>query len=356
MKKLFSALLALCLIWAAPALSEETEGTEATQASATANASVVVTQTESVVAPYSGTLLPFDAEVGDEVSAGETLFQMDTIKIYASQSGELVGLFAEAGDDADGVIERYGALAVIEPENPYYIAASTRTAYDDLANKNIHVGEILYLKRNSDRGTGRVTSVDGENFTVELLEGDYEITNTVSCFRTSGLDSDSKVGSGDIYRYPDVTVTGSGRVLNVYVEEGDSVEAGDLLFELVDASCNPQNVTTDVSAATGGVISQVLVTSGAQVYQGQVLCEISDLSSLELSAEVDEIYLSQIHVGSTMEYVLDAYPDRQMTGEVTRIIPLGTAKQNATYYDVRISITTAGSNILPDMSGTLYIG
>lgn len=98
-------------------------------------------------------------------------------------------------------------------------------------------------------------------------------------------------------------------------------------------------------------MTSVDTVPGAQVYQGQLLCQIADLSSLELSAEVDEIYLSQIQVGDTLNFVLDAYPNEQLTGTVTEIRPLGTVKQNATYYDVRLSIPEVeGIELLPSMS------
>ena len=72
---------------------------------------------------------------------------------------------------------------------------------------------------------------------------------------------------------------------------------------------------------------------------------------------MDEIYLSQTQVGDTLNFVLDAYPDEQLTGTVTEIRPLGTVKQNATYYDVRLSIPEVeGIELLPSMSATVYLG
>ena len=43
---------------------------------ATADAKIVAPNTEKITAPFAGTLLPFDAELGDSVSAGETLFTL----------------------------------------------------------------------------------------------------------------------------------------------------------------------------------------------------------------------------------------------------------------------------------------
>lgn len=130
---------------------------------ATADAKIVAPNTEKITAPFAGTLLPFDAELGDSVCAGETLFTLDTIPVYAAQAGTVSAVFAKVGDDASGVAAHYGALAVVEPKNALYIDASTEQAYDDADNRYIHAGESLYLKMGNTKGTGVVTGVSGKN-------------------------------------------------------------------------------------------------------------------------------------------------------------------------------------------------
>ena len=68
-----------------------------------------------------------------------------------------------------------------------------------------------------------------------------------------------------------------------------------------------------------------------------LLCEIADLSALELSAQVDELDLTRVKVGDVLTYTLDAYDGETFSGTVTRIRPVGTTRQNATYFDVRIT-------------------
>lgn len=49
----------------------------------TANAVAESENVYKITAPYSGVLLPFDLESGDPVSKGDTLFALDTVKVYA---------------------------------------------------------------------------------------------------------------------------------------------------------------------------------------------------------------------------------------------------------------------------------
>ena len=263
-------------------------------------------------------------------------------------------MFASVGDDASGVAAHYGALAVIEPKNALYIDASTDQAYNDADNRYIHAGETLYLKLSNDKGTGVVTSVSGKKYTVEILSGSFDVDDTVRCFRESTTPSDSEVGRGKVTRYADVQVNAnSGRIAAVHVKPGDTVEVGDLLFELVDAQ-SEKNASRSIAASKDGVITSMNTASGAQVYRGQLLCEVADLSTLELSAEVDELDLNSIAVGDTLSYTLDAFDGETFTGTVTQIYSVGAKKQNATYFDVRITLP-AGKTLLPGMNGTVTI-
>ncbi|MDO5377720.1 MAG: efflux RND transporter periplasmic adaptor subunit [Clostridia bacterium] len=321
---------------------------------ATANATIVAPNTEKITAPFAGTLLPFDLSAGDEVKAGDLLMTFDTTPVYATQSGKVSAVFAKVGDDAAGVAEHYGALAVIEPSHPLYVAASTEQAYNDADNRYIHAGETLYLKCNSEKGTGIVTSVSGKNYVVEILTGSFDLDDTVRCFRESAMPSDSETGRGRVTRYADTSITAQGRVAAVHVKAGDTVSVGDLLFEMIDAT-SEKGASLTLSAPVDGAVTSLNTASGAQVYRGQLLCEIADLTTLELSAEVDELDLSGVSVGDTLSYTLDAYAGETFSGTVTEIRPVGTARQNATYFDVRIT-APSGKWLLPGMNATVTIG
>lgn len=324
-------------------------------ASATANASVVAPEITYITAPFAGTLLPFSAGVGDTVAANQQLFELDTVKVYAPQSGTLGAMFAQEGDDAEGILQRYGALCTIEPENAFYLDASSANAYyNNPKNKFLHVGETLYLKEGDEKGTGIVTSVSQMAYTVEILTGDYDMGDTVKCYRESGYASDSDTGSGQVMRADDLRISASGRVYAVHKRAGDSVSAGDLLLEMIDITSAPGTATCDVASPTAGAIQALYVQPGAQVYRGQLLCEVADLSQMELSVELDEVYLSRVAVNGVLNYVLDAYPERMLQGAVTEIKPLGTARQNAAYYDVRVSLPS-DTNLLPGMNATVTL-
>ncbi|MBR1408433.1 MAG: efflux RND transporter periplasmic adaptor subunit [Clostridia bacterium] len=320
---------------------------------ATADAIVIAPHTVKLTAPFSGTLLPFDVQEGDVVTAGQALFKMDTLPVYATQSGIVSDVFAAVGDDAAGVAERYGGLAALEPTNAMYIDDSNKEAHDDAQSKWLHAGETLYLKRNNDRGTGRVTMVNGDDYIVEILSGPFKAGDTVRCYRESSYSTDSETGRGKVRRYPDIRVNGRGRVAAVHIAAGDRVEAGDLLFEMV-SSDSAKDFSAEISAPVGGAVSTLAVRSGAQVLRGQLLAEVADLSRLELSCDLDEIDYASVHVGDSLSFTLDAYPGRTFSGTVTLLRPIGEKRTNATYFDLRLTLPT-DVPLSPGMNGTVTL-
>ena len=321
---------------------------------ATANATIVAPDSVKVTAPFNGTLKPFDLMQGDAVEEGDLLFSLDTTPVYATQNGTVAAIFVSEGDDASGAANHYGAMAYIEPEYPLYLDADNDDAYDKDENRYQHAGETLYLKWGNTTGTGMITKVDGDDYIVEIHSGDFDIDDTVRCFRESHHPQSSEIGRGKVKRYADIAVNANGRVAKVHVQPGDTVETGDLLFEMIDAQ-SALGVSSEIAAPVSGAVMQLAAVPGAQVYRGQLLGEIADLSALELSVELDELDLTAVSVGDALSYTLDAYGDKVFTGTVTKIRPVGTKRQNATYFDVRVTVPQ-GTAVLPGMNGTVLLG
>lgn len=181
---------------------------------ATADAKIVAPNTEKITAPFAGTLLPFDYETGDSVSAHETLFTLDTTPVYATQAGHGFRRVCIRRRRRKRRGRRTTARWRSSSRRTLCISTlPTMQAYNDADNRYIHAGETLYLKLSNDKGTGVVTSVSSKKYTVEILSGSFDVDDTVRCFRESTTPSDSEVGRGKVTRYADVQVNAnSGRI------------------------------------------------------------------------------------------------------------------------------------------------
>jgi len=322
----------------------------------TANAVAQSRTVYQIVAPYSGVLKPFDWETGDAVSEGEALFALDTFKVYAPVDGTVRALFAEPGDQAASVMGQYGMLAAIEKNNPMIVNATSSGAYNKDENRIVHVGENVYLEEVNDRdneGTGRIIAVDTKGYVVEVTGGIFDDNVSIEVYRDPSCGTKSCIGSGRTDVTVEVPVSGTGYVLSAAVQEGDSVKKGDLLYELASQDADNTLTSAVLSAPAQGAI-ELAVPSAMQVYKGQLLAKIHDLSAIDVVASVDEMDLDRVAVGESITIVFDRYPSSDVTGTVTSISRIGTPKQNATYYGVTIAVTT-NLELLPGMNAVVYL-
>ncbi len=349
--RVLSLVLILSLLWgcaAAAALDRS--------AYVVASGTVQAAEYTDVLAPYSGTLQSFDLCPGDRVSAGDVLWTMRTETLRAPLSGRVTALFAAEGEDASAAQTRFGMLASIEPENSCLVRATTSGAYNKDENKELHVGETLYIQLSSgskDEGSGQVISVSGESYTVEIQSGRFTARDKVNLFRSASHAAAGKVGSGTVIRRDPVSVVGSGRIGRIFIQAGALVAADDPLMEILGTDAEP-GADSRIQAPCGGVMASVAVQPGQQVWKGALLGQIYRTDRIEVVAEVDEMDLAKIRVGAICPILLDMDEETVLQGQVTEISALGTARQNAAWYQVHLSLENA-SHLPLGASASVYL-
>lgn len=281
-----------------------------------------------IAAPYGGIVEQVAVRVGDSVSIGDPIAVVETSKTYAMTDGTVSGVFANEGDSAEGVKERYGALVYIEPINRYTLSCSTEKAYNSSENRYIHIGETVYLsctKDGSHQGRGLVTAIDKENesaFTVEVTGGEFYMGETVNVFRDAQYATESRIGRGTVGRTAPVAVTGEGSVLRLHVRPGDKVERGELLFETVNGTLDglyaPQ---TQVVSDRAGVIASVDASNGTAVEKGAKIATIYPEEQMQVKMVISEADLTDVKVGgsASIEFNWDADSGRRYAGTIASI-------------------------------------
>lgn len=334
MKRLLALLLAALMLPAIALADVDLSGY------AVANGVVSAVNYVDVTAPYSGTLLPFDLEAGDAVKAGDPLFSMMTTTLYATESGTVEHIFAEPGDDAMAVSARYGGLVAVEPANLLQISASITGSYNNAENKLLHVGETLYFRSTQsghEKGHGVVVMVSGENYVVDILDGEFTLKEQLTLYRDDDYSQKECVGKGVVTRRDPVLSAGQGRVSEILVSAGDQVSAGTPLLTLMSPDAD-YGASPNVMAPANAVAASVTVGAGQQVWKGQVLARLYLTDELEIVAEVDEVDLNGLRAGDSVYVTLDTDPDNVLTGTVTQISGMGVTRQNAAYYTVHVSL------------------
>jgi len=153
------------------------------------------------------------------------------------------------------------------------------------------------------------------------------------------------------------------------------------VFEASDASCNRVGAEVDraraqiaaievefekmvIRAPFEGVIAEVAVEVGEWItpspplLQAPAVVDIIDLSSLYVSAPMDEVDSASIHAGQHAKLTVDSHPDTQFDGTVVRVAPyvLDVVAQNRTVeIEVELVDAEVASKLLPGTSADVEV-
>lgn len=303
---------------------------------------VVASETKPVLAPFGGMVDEVALRAGDLVEIGDDVATIATTKVYAAADGIVSGVFAREGDDAAGIGERYGALVYIEPTNRYVVSASTEKAYNSSATKYVHIGEKVYLsctKDGSHTGTAVITAVSDVDesgntpYKLEVTGGSFYMGETVGIFRSEDHSAQTRIGRGTIQQNAAIAVKGTGSVLKMHVQAGDSVERGELLLETVEGTLDGlYAMDNTIVSGIAGVVATVDAVPGSAVEKGAKLISIYPEGSFQIEMLVSELDLREIKEGDSVEFEFDWDTEemQRMQGTIESISHVNAAAKDGT--------------------------
>lgn len=154
-------------------------------------------------------------------------------------------------------------------------------------------------------GGGTVVSVRTQTLKVETLHG-YVTTN-------GEVESQNSVSV-----YPDA----SGKIMEMSVMLGSSVKRGDVLGYVDPNSPGSYYKRSPVYAPISGSVISTPLRNGTTVSTNTEICQIGDISNLQVSANVPERYVSVLKNGLKAKIFLEAYPDITFAATVSRVSPV----------------------------------
>lgn len=110
-----------------------------------------------------------------------------------------------------------------------------------------------------------------------------------------------------------------------------------------------------IVAPFAGTVARVGAELGELVSSATPMIVLVDLSGYNIDANIDEIDISQIAVGQDVAITIDAFLGEELSGQVTRIDPIGTLTQGVVSYGVTIEITPNNIPLKPDMTANVDI-
>ena len=294
-----------------------------------------------ITAPVSGQVYSIDVEVGDDVTAGETV-----ATIRDSQTMSL-----EVSFPADAATSFYvGQSATVTLDSTFETLTGTISKIsgtDTVLTGNVIVRTVtidvsnpggLSTEQTASAAVGTATSTASGTFT-------YKEEETVTA-EVSGEVSSIRVSEGD--------QVSSGQTLIVLTSDDldDSLQSASESLRNAEISLENQYENLDdytITSPIKGTIVDKNYNAGETTEANQVLCTIYDLSYLTMTLSVDELDIASIEVGQSVSIVADAVEDTTYTGTVTKVSVAGTSSGSATTYPVTIRIDET-DGLLPGMS------
>lgn len=103
-------------------------------------------------------------------------------------------------------------------------------------------------------------------------------------------------------------------------------------------------------------IGQIISSGISNVGGGTTALVVSDLSRIFVLAAVDESDIGQVRPGQRVKVTVDAFRNREFTGEVVRISPRGVNVSNVVTFEVKIEVTARDKDLLrPEMTANVEV-
>jgi HlyD family secretion protein len=335
----------------------------------------------TVYADSAATVDTVHFENGDTVSAGDIVAvlssdtlesQKDTLKqqiddadaaiasmrsvsggeyIYSPVDGTIKAVYAAAGDSADVVTDRDGALAVICPDELLKVTVP--------GDSESWPGQKVTVTVGSKSVTGEVTAVYESSITVRFKDSGFALGEAAIVTEQDG----AQLGEGSVEIANPIYIKGrGGTIRKIYADSEKEVSRGDKLFRLKGEVLSDalytqikerQNLQDDlddvladmealtVRAGLSGVISGLSLNPGQTVQGGAALFTVQSDGEYKIDVDIDELDIAGIELGEAAEVTFDALPGERFTATVAKINPIGTAVGNVTNFKVTLSLSDA---------------
>ena len=283
-----------------------------------------------VRAEVDGTVSSLKVAKGDQVTSGQE------VAVIRDSSKMLLNLLFPAADAANFSV---GQSADVVLDGTFETLKGTVTAVtgtDELSTGNLLVRTVTIRVNNA----GGLTTAQAATASINGVSSIASATFAYQAERT-------------------LTTLAAGTVTAINVQEGDAVSKGDILIELTgddltesiqsaseslrSAEISMQNQQDNMSNYTitspiSGTIIEKNAKVGDALSTGSDLCTIYDLSYLEMTINVDELQVSSLKVGQSVQVTADAVKDKTYEGLVTRVSMKGDTSGGTTTYPVTIRI------------------
>jgi multidrug efflux pump subunit AcrA (membrane-fusion protein) len=172
---------------------------------------------------------------------------------------------------------------------------------------------------------------------------------------TGGSIRESLVLNGDVVPNAEVNIfsTVPGKVKDIPVQEGDTVNKGTILAYIDRSEAGLTFAPTPVSSTIDGIVKEILVEDGAYVTPQVPLFQIINMDYVEVVLRVPEKDIYRVRKGLGAEVSVVSYPNKTFFGKVDRLSPVVDPVSRT--LETRIRINNRNHTLKPGMFGEVHV-
>ena len=283
-----------------------------------------------VRAEVAGVVSTLKVAKGDEVTSGQE------VAVIRDSSKMTLQLEFPAADAASFSV---GQSAEVTLDGTFETITGTVTAVtgtDALSTGNLLTRTVTIAVRNA----GGLTTAQAATATINGVNCiaakcfEYQAERTLTAL-AAGTVTAINVPEGGAVNKDDIVLQISGEDLTEAIQSAaETLRSAELNMDNLQEAMNNYTVTSPIS----GTIIEKNAKAGDALATGADLCTIYDLSYLVMVINVDELQVSDVSVGQSVQVTADAVPDKTYTGTVTRVSMKGTSSGGTTTYPVTVRI------------------
>ena len=283
-----------------------------------------------VRAEVAGVVATLKVAKGDEVTSGQE------VAVIRDSSKMVLQLEFPAADAAAFSV---GQSADVTLDGTFETLTGTVTAVtgtDALSTGNLLTRTVTITVRNA----GGLTTAQAATATINGVSCiaakcfEYQAERTLTTL-AAGTVTAINVQEGGAVNKDDIVLQISGEDLTEAIQSAaETLRSAELNMDNLQEAMNNYTVTSPIS----GTIIEKNAKAGDALTAGADLCTIYDLSYLVMVINVDELQVSDVSVGQSVQVTADAVPDKTYTGTVTRVSMKGSSNGGTTTYPVTVRI------------------
>lgn len=292
------------------------------------NAEIVARSQVPVVAEVAGQILELKVDVGDRVTAGDVLAQIDPTLAEAQRAQAQAGLEAAQAQldlaTADPDPADVAALeAAVDAARQGYNRARAGASEED---KRLALTQLRQAEAGVNLAQAAYDRVSGNPFAAMLPEA-IQLQQATFGLEAAQAQYDKvlKGASADVIAGAYAQLKGAESQLAKLMEGAKpaQIAAAEAQVKTAETGLYLAQIQVDkttIKAPIDGVVAQLLSAEGAMAGPGTPLLALLS-HDVQLIVLVEESRLQEIHPGQLAEIKVDAYPGLTFAGEVAIISP-----------------------------------